>query len=450
MENGEKFLEESRYRPYREPATLASSSSRDSPEFRLFTDLSALTRELKVSDAEKCFEELVLVVGNRQTFWSSGSQALKGDGSFNTDYRSKYSDDSYLDDVGDGNMADGAEGDFHLNPIVPYNLMLTMYSRTKNANRFFAMLHRLNEIGISPDIYTYNALFKLRANRGELEQLLQLATDMLEQNIHLDVVSYNIIIEALGAKGWASVKTMGPFGGTSGIASAHRVLQIMSQLKIRRDARTYELMFNALFKVDLCEEIVELWNEMLLRGTVPTSEACSTVMKAFYRLGYPDEALDIWQRLKSILLDYIRHLEDKGSEAAVRTLAMPRSKSTSRAEKAWDPILPTARTENILLDIFKETGALTAFFETWHLFRRADINPLSNSCAALMEVYLDIADYRSGLNVFRWLEHVKISPSPRALAAHIALLAHQSASSSTSHSAASSSSPPPPYCLDTQ
>lgn len=390
------------------------------------------------------------LVGNRQTFWSFGMQSLKGDGSVNSlpasalsssPSSSPLSSSSSLSATSESGSAvmDETEGDFHLNPIVPYNLMLTMYSRNRNADKFFGILQRLNEVGISPDIYTYNALFKLRENRGELEQLLHLATDMLDQNIPLDVVSYNIIIEALGNRGWAFVKAIGPFGGSSGIASAHRVLQLMSQLKVRREARTYELMFSALFKVDLCEEIVELWNEMLLRGTVPTAEACSTVMKAFYRLSHPDEALSIWQRLKSILLDYIRHLEEEeektasaGGSPAVRTLAMPRTKPLSRAENSWDPILPTARTENILLDIFKETGQLNAFFETWHLFRRADINPLSNSCAALMEVYLDIADYRSGLNVYQWLQHVKIQPSPRTLAVHIALLAYQSASSPSS------------------
>lgn len=318
----------------------------------------------------------------------------------------------------------GEENSLGFDRIVPYNLMLTMYSRTKNADKFFDLLQKFESSGLSPDIYTYNALFKLRANRGELEEVLKLATDMLEQNIRLDVVSFNILIEALGNRGWAPTPAVGPFGGHSGIASANRALQMMSRFKIRRDPRTYEIMFNSLFKVDLCEELVALWDEMLLRGTTPTAESCSTLMKAMYRLGRSEDALGVWYRVKNILLDYIRHLEGKGDDG-VRTSAMPRIRAKALSSGSWDPVLPTSRTENVVIDMLKEQGQANLAFETWHLFRRADITPLPNTCAALMELYLDIGDYSSGINVYQWLERVGIRPTPRALAVLISLLACQ-------------------------
>lgn len=366
-------------------------------------------------------------------YWSSRARQMshqsRSEGGFFDAVDSFLSDSSY---TGVGEMDNEAHDGLHfgMDRIVPYNMMLTMYSRTKNADRFFKILSIIEKAGISPDIYTYNALFKLRANRGELEQLLQLATDMLEQNIRLDVVSFNILLEALGNSGWAPSPAIGPFGGHSGIASANRVLQMMSRLKIRRDPRTYEVMFNALFKVDLCEEILQLWDEMLLRGTPPTSESCCTVMKALYRCQRPDEALKLWYRVKNILVDYVRHLEGKGVDF-VRTHARPRLQNQTGSHigalEQSDPILPSLRTENIILDILKEAGRINAVFETWHLFRRADITPHANSCATLMELYLDIGDYNSGLNVLEWSEHVKIKPSARLISAQIALIGCQSA-----------------------
>lgn len=362
-------------------------------------------------------------MGEQSGFWSDRAREIKhqprADGGFFGTMDSFLSDSSLEMD----SDVDGAS--LGLDRLVPYNLMLTMYSRSKNADKFFALLPQIESAGLSPDIYTYNALFKLRANRGELEELLQLATDMLEQNIRLDIVSYNILIEALGSRGWAPSPSIGPFGGQSGIASANRVLHMMSRLKIRRDPRTYEVMFNSLFKVDLCEELLALWDEMLLRGTTPTAESCSTVMKAMYRLGRTEEALAVWHRVKNILVDYIRHLEGKGDDG-VRTDAIPRPHAKALSSGSWDPVLPTSRTENVILDIFMEQGQLNLFFETWHLFRRADITPLSNSCAAIMEVYLDIGDFVSGINVFQWLERVGIRPTPRSLAVLISLLSYQS------------------------
>lgn len=368
------------------------------------------------------------MIGNRNEIWASPLASAPLDGDEIPTNTLNENENASLEGSEEDELAlEGELATYRLLPIVPYNMMLTMYSRLKNADKFVAILNRIHSAGIAPDIYTYNALFKLRANRGELELLLTLAVDMIQENIPLDVVSYNILIEALGAKGWAHVAPIGPFGGGSGIACAHRVLNLMSRQRIIREPRTYEVMFNALFKVDLCEEIVQLWSEMLQRGTLPTAEACSTVMKAYYRLGQPDHALAIWFRVKNILMDYIRHLEGTNSEL-IRTQAVPQFHKTALSPGSWDPLLPTARTENILLDIFKEQGQLTAFFETWHIFRRANINPLASSCAALMEVYLDLADFKSGLNVFEWLHLVKIQPSPRLLAAHISLIAYQSIS----------------------
>lgn len=368
------------------------------------------------------------MMGEQNGFWSARAREIarqpRADGGFFGAMDSFLSDSASSSEIGDEGDEDSSLG---LDRIVPYNLMLTMYSRTKNADKFFALLPQIESAGLAPDIYTYNALFKLRANRGELEELLQLATDMLEQNIRLDIVSYNILIEALGNRGWAPSPAIGPFGGHSGIASANRVLQMMSRLKIRRDPRTYEVMFNSLFKVDLCEELLALWDEMLLRGTTPTAESCSTIMKAMYRLGRPEEALAVWHRVKNILVDYIRHLEGKGDNG-VRTDAIPRIRAKALSSGSWDPVLPTSRTENVILDIYKELGQPNLFFETWHLFRRADITPLSNSCAAIMEVYLDTGDYVSGINVYQWLERVGIRPTPRTLAVLISLLSNQSAS----------------------
>lgn len=422
-------MDAARYRVYSEIPRSSSSVDSSDRVNQLRVDLQKLTRDLKVKESEKCFEELVGLIGNRDQIWTSPLSAVESGIGSESLNRFDYSEEGVLSEdaesVSNESGLDGNLETFRLAPIVPYNMMLTMYSRLKNASRFMEILNRISEAKIAPDIYTYNALFKLRANRGELELLLKLAVDMIEENVRLDVVSYNIMIEALGEKGWAMVEPVGPFGGGSGIVCAHRVLKWMSRQKIRREPRTYEVMFNALFKVDLCEEIVELWDEMLQRGTLPTAEACSTVMKAYYRLGAPDRALKIWLHVKNILMDYIRHLEGLDS-SSIRTKAVPRFQALQHSPGSWDPLLPTARTENIVLDLLEEAGQLNAFFETWHLFRRADITPLANSCAAIMELYLDIGDYRSGLNVFEWTEHVKISPSPRLFSANIALLAYAS------------------------
>ena len=423
----QEITDEERYRQYR-------SVPNDSPTVisvdrvsQLSSELTTLCRELKTENAEKVFKELIELLGERNGFWAARARELANQPKSNRGLFDAV--DTFLTDslyhVGVDAENTEEEG-LEIDRLIPYNQMLTMYSRTKNADKFFELLQKMDSAGVSPDIYTYNALFKLRANRGELEELLQLATDMLEQNIRLDVVSYNILIEALGTRGWAPSPAIGPFGGHSGIASANRVLQMMSRLKIRRDPRTYEVMFNCLFKVDLCEELVALWDEMLLRGTTPTAESCSTVMKAMYRLGRSEEALSLWYRVKNILHDYIRHLEGKGDDI-VRANALPRQRAKAVASGSWDPVLPNARTENVILDIFKEQGQGTLVFETWHLFRRADVTPLPSSCAALMEVYLDIGDYSSGLNVYKWLERVAIRPTARVFAVLIALMASQSA-----------------------
>jgi pentatricopeptide repeat protein len=426
----EKPIETSKYTPYRLPSYSASFEPQERSVSDLYGQLSTLTRSLNEKEAEKCFEELIGRVGQRQFSWTAQATLMNVSGD-ETSEESSYNDSSSISTTQFSTQSDSGvkREEIHLDPIVPYNMMLTMYSRTKDADKFFAILNTIGESGIQPDIYTYNTLFKLRANRGELEELLTLATEMIESNVKLDVVSYNILIEALGEKGWSPVPIIGPFGGFSGISSANRVLEMMSRLKIRREPRTYELIINAMFRLDLCEEVLELWDEMLLRGTLPTAELCSTVMKAYYRLGRPSEALTIWNRVQPILLDYINHLEGRDE---VRTTARPRRLRSGSA--SWDPILPTSRTENILLDIMVESGDVLAVFQVWQLFRRADITPLANSCAALMEVYLDLGDYASGLNVFEWMGHVGITPSPRALAARIALLAHHNEAQNAIHS----------------
>ncbi|KAE9598576.1 putative membrane alanyl aminopeptidase [Lupinus albus] len=57
----------------------------------------------------------------------------------------------------------------------------------------YAVLYRMNETGINPDVISYNSLISSAARKCLLSKHLNLFDEMLQRGIHPDVWSYNIL-----------------------------------------------------------------------------------------------------------------------------------------------------------------------------------------------------------------------------------------------------------------
>uniref|UniRef100_A0A803LYZ9 Pentatricopeptide repeat-containing protein n=1 Tax=Chenopodium quinoa TaxID=63459 RepID=A0A803LYZ9_CHEQI len=95
------------------------------------------------------------------------------------------------------NVYHGLKGQFKPNAVT-FNILLSGWRSSEEAEGFF---EEMKELGVKPDVVTYNSLIDVYCKSGEVTKAYLLFDKMLEEGICPDVITYTSLIGGLGKAG---------------------------------------------------------------------------------------------------------------------------------------------------------------------------------------------------------------------------------------------------------
>uniref|UniRef100_A0A0V0IVU4 Putative pentatricopeptide repeat-containing protein, mitochondrial-like n=1 Tax=Solanum chacoense TaxID=4108 RepID=A0A0V0IVU4_SOLCH len=164
-----------------------------------------------------------------------------------------------------------------------------MLPDVKNCNRILRNLRDRNlvakarevykmmgEFGIMSTIITYNTMLDLFCREGEVEQALDLLSEMERRECYPNDVTYNILINGLSKKG--------EFNHARGLIGE------MLNKGLEVSAHTYNPLIYGYCVKGMVVEALSLGEEMEVRGASPTVSTYNTFIYALCRQGQASEA----------------------------------------------------------------------------------------------------------------------------------------------------------------
>ncbi|XP_049849187.1 uncharacterized protein LOC126318211 [Schistocerca gregaria] len=297
--------------------------------------------------------------------------------------------------------------------VVPYNVMLRLYSRNKEVDKFEELLKEMSRKGIEPNMFTYNARLKLYSSTLEYEKMQDLFDKMLQCFDCVDAVSYNILIAAYSNLGAEKVPVP-KFENLSGFEAAHQILDLASKNR-RISASTYKTMITQYVYNGLLEDAKKIWNAALKNPHIQMNSYLYTAAIQLYtELGDWESCMKIWNRYKYLLEWHPpgdeRHLYKKYIQRIEYGPETECEKPVGHYVAVKKQIMrPTSYTEIILLRCcfkFKEFGQMLKIFGA---FRSGSVYPHVTSCSMAMHAYYEIGDIESGIKMFKRLYRMKAS-----------------------------------------
>merc|ERR1719375_2797225 len=237
-----------------------------------------------------------------------------------------------------------------------YNALLDSCVQCGKVNVALQHFKEMKDLGLV-DVVSYNTLLKAYLKQGQIVKARKLLSEMAENNIEANQVTYNEMLNALvGVKDrqemWALVREMNSMGMRPNSVTCSIILKSLTAHSATDDVRqamalidnlhedmdevlfasvieacvrvgqldllssklqqyaglgglagltapTYGSMIKAYGRARDIERVRELWNEMRRRHVTPTSITLGCVIDALVNNGFPDEALGLVREIKA-------------------------------------------------------------------------------------------------------------------------------------------------------
>ncbi|XAR57813.1 hypothetical protein NMG60_11026082 [Bertholletia excelsa] len=193
-----------------------------------------------------------------------------------------------------------------------FNILLSGWKSTEEAEGFF---EEMRELGVKPDLVSYNCLIDVYCKSMEIKTALELLEKMREQDISPDVISYTSIIGGFGLVGQPDkardvLKEMKEYGCYPDVAAynatirnfciakrlgdAYSLLDEMVRRGLNPNATTYNVFFRSLYWSSDLKSSWSLYQRMKQTGCLPNTQSCMFLIRLFKRQEKVDMALELW------------------------------------------------------------------------------------------------------------------------------------------------------------
>ncbi|CAO2842845.1 unnamed protein product [Amaranthus hypochondriacus] len=182
-----------------------------------------------------------------------------------------------------------------------YGALLNCYVRQCQLDLALSHLRKMKEMGFASTALTYNDIMCLYTNVGQYEKVLEVLTEMKENNVLPDNYSYRLCINSFGAR--------------SDIESVKNILkEAETKPHMAVDWNTYAVAANYFIKAGLTDEASDALKKAEVRLDKKDGTGYNHLITLYAKLKKEDEILRLWELEKSackrcINRDYITVLE---------------------------------------------------------------------------------------------------------------------------------------------
>lgn len=193
-----------------------------------------------------------------------------------------------------------------------FNILLSGWKSSEEAEGFF---EEMREMGVKPDVVSYNCLVDVYCKGREMDKALKLVDKMREEEILPDVITYTSIIGGLGLAGQPDkardvLKEMKEYGCYPDVAAynaavrnfciakrlgdAYSLMYEMVKKGLSPNATTYNLFFRVFFWSNDLQNAWDLYGRMMAAGCLPNTQSCMFLIRLFRRQEKVEMALQLW------------------------------------------------------------------------------------------------------------------------------------------------------------
>ncbi|XP_024173993.1 putative pentatricopeptide repeat-containing protein At1g02420 [Rosa chinensis] len=269
-----------------------------------------------------------------------------------------------------------------------FNILLSGWKSSEDAEGFF---EEMGEIGLKPDIVSYNCLIDVYSKNREMEKAFKLMEKMHDEDISPDKITYTCVIGGLGLVGQPDkardvLKEMKELGCYPDVAAynaairnfciakrlgdANGLVEEMISNGLSPNATTYNLFFRVFFWSSDLQNSWSLYGRMMHTGCLPNTQSCMFLIRLFKRLEKVDMALQLWNEMvergfgsyilvSDVLFDLLCDM-GKLTEAETCFLQM--------VEKGHKPSNVSFRRIKVLMELANKHEALKNLTEKMALF----------------------------------------------------------------------------------
>ncbi|EEF47215.1 pentatricopeptide repeat-containing protein, putative [Ricinus communis] len=193
-----------------------------------------------------------------------------------------------------------------------FNILLSGWKQSEEAELFF---EEMRELGIKPDVVSYNSLIDVYCKDREMEKAYKVVEKMREEDISPDVITYTSIIGGLGLVGQPDkardiLNEMKEYGCYPDVAAynavirnyciakrlgdASNLMDEMASKGLSPNATTYNLFFRVFYWSNDLRNSWSLYRRMMESGCLPNTQSCMFLIRLFRKHEKVEMALTLW------------------------------------------------------------------------------------------------------------------------------------------------------------
>ncbi|KAK7392206.1 hypothetical protein VNO78_20636 [Psophocarpus tetragonolobus] len=271
-----------------------------------------------------------------------------------------------------------------------FNILLSGWKTPQDADGFFK---EMKEMGVTPDVVTYNSLVDVYCKGREIEKAYKLLDEMRDRDLSPDVITYTCIIGGLGLIGQPDkarnvLKEMKEYGCfpdvaaynaairnfciTKRLGDAYGLVEEMVGKGFSPNATTYNLFFRVFYWSNDWQSSWNLYMRMMVEGCLPNTQSCMFLVRLFKRYEKVDMAMQLWGDMvekgfgsytlvSDVLFDLLCDMGKLG-EAEKCFLEM--------VEKGQKPSNVSFRRIKVLMELANRHEALQSLTQKMAMFKR--------------------------------------------------------------------------------
>ncbi|KAL3518730.1 hypothetical protein ACH5RR_021319 [Cinchona calisaya] len=269
-----------------------------------------------------------------------------------------------------------------------FNILLSGWKSSDEAEGF---LEEMREMGVEPDVVSYNCLMDVYCKGREMEKAYKVVEEMRGRDISPDVITYTSLIGGLGLVGQPDkardvLKEMREYGCCPDVAAynaairnfciakrigdAYGLMDEMIRKGLSPNATTYNVLLRSFYWWNDLRSSWSLYLRMKETGCLPNTQSCMFLIRLMRRQEKVEMALELWNDMvekgfgsyilvSDILFDLLCDM-GKLEEAERSFLQM--------VEKGQKPSNVSFRRIKVLLELANRQEALRNLSEKMALF----------------------------------------------------------------------------------
>ncbi|KAL2557327.1 putative pentatricopeptide repeat-containing protein [Forsythia ovata] len=193
-----------------------------------------------------------------------------------------------------------------------FNILLSGWKSPEEAEAFF---EEMKEMGVEPDIVSYNCLVDVYCKGRQIENAVKVMNKMREEGIDLDVITYTSLIGGLGLVGQPDkavevLKEMKEYGCypdvpaynaairnfciAKRLGDAYKLMDEMVGKGLSPTATTYNMFFRSFYWANDLRSSWSLYMRMRETGCLPNTQSCMFLIRLMRRHEKVEMALELW------------------------------------------------------------------------------------------------------------------------------------------------------------